>query len=186
MELKWQLRISKILFYSWDPRPLDLQSSQIAKKKKNNLFTIPTYTPILDSFLIAKCESHLKKYPSTSTGNQWVLEGLRGTEALASPEVFARVRMSRKDANPGTHSQLSGPECVWMCLWELGRPVNSCTKTDIVKRLYYISEIDECATNPCLNNGTCVDLFNNYYCNCPAGYNGSHCETGTSELHSIS
>ena len=58
--------------------------------------------------------------------------------------------------------------------------VNSSTKISILKT-FHISEIDECATNPCLNNGTCVDLFNNYYCNCSAGYNGSHCEIGTSE-----
>ena len=41
-----------------------------------------------------------------------------------------------------------------------------------------VAEIDECASNPCSNNGTCVDLLNDFYCNCSAGFNGSHCEIG--------
>ncbi len=27
-------------------------------------------------------------------------------------------------------------------------------------------DINECETNPCLNNGTCTDGFNNYTCSC--------------------
>lgn len=73
-----------------------------------------------------------------------------------------------------------------MCLWELGCLVNFCIKIDIVKCLYYILEIDECVINFCLNNGICIDLFNNYYCSCFVGYNGLYCEIGILELDSIS
>lgn len=35
----------------------------------------------------------------------------------------------------------------------------------------------ECAQlDPCLNGATCVDLPNNYTCECPEKYNGRHCE----------
>lgn len=37
------------------------------------------------------------------------------------------------------------------------------------------SEIDECASNPCLNNGTCVNLINGYSCSCTDEYNGTTC-----------
>ncbi|KAK2169632.1 hypothetical protein LSH36_8g06022 [Paralvinella palmiformis] len=37
-------------------------------------------------------------------------------------------------------------------------------------------EINECASQPCLNNGLCVDEINNYKCNCPEGYSGFNCE----------
>ena len=37
-------------------------------------------------------------------------------------------------------------------------------------------DIDECLSNPCLNNGTCVDLVNGYNCSCTANYTGIHCE----------
>ena len=86
----------------------------------------------------------------------------------------------------GQNTQSAGPRCVYLDWAKLGSPVNSSTKIDFLNYVFYVSEIDECATNPCLNNGTCVDLLNSYYCNCSAGYNGSHCETGISELDSIS
>ena len=31
--------------------------------------------------------------------------------------------------------------------------------------------IDMCASNPCLNGGTCFNQINNYSCVCPAGKN---------------
>lgn len=37
--------------------------------------------------------------------------------------------------------------------------------------------INECETlSPCMNNGTCMDLINDYRCSCGDKYIGSHCE----------
>ena len=41
-----------------------------------------------------------------------------------------------------------------------------------------ISDIDECASFPCVNNGTCEDHMDGYICLCEAGYTGVNCETG--------
>ena len=38
-------------------------------------------------------------------------------------------------------------------------------------------KVNQTFTNPCLNNGTCVDGFNNFTCACPAFYTGRLCET---------
>lgn len=38
-----------------------------------------------------------------------------------------------------------------------------------------ISDIDYCAELPCLNNGTCIDLLNDYNCNCMDGFSGANC-----------
>jgi hypothetical protein len=35
---------------------------------------------------------------------------------------------------------------------------------------------DDCAADPCLNGGTCVDGDNDYTCDCKDGYDGHHCE----------
>ena len=40
------------------------------------------------------------------------------------------------------------------------------------------TDIDECASNPCQNGGTCADVVNGYDCSCKPGYTGADCETG--------
>ena len=43
---------------------------------------------------------------------------------------------------------------------------------------YCMTNIDECASAPCLHDGTCVDGVAQYACNCStsSGYSGTHCE----------
>ena len=43
----------------------------------------------------------------------------------------------------------------------------------------FISDVDECSSDPCHNDGSCVDDINKYSCTCEAGYTGLQCETGT-------
>ena len=40
----------------------------------------------------------------------------------------------------------------------------------------FVSDIDDCAENPCQNNGTCIDGLDGYTCTCPSGYTGTTCE----------
>ena len=40
------------------------------------------------------------------------------------------------------------------------------------------SDIDECVSTPCQNNGTCIDGIDGYACFCMAGYTGDACEIG--------
>ncbi|KAK3753642.1 hypothetical protein QZH41_014756 [Actinostola sp. cb2023] len=39
------------------------------------------------------------------------------------------------------------------------------------------TEMNECASNPCLNMGICTDLFAEYRCSCHPGFSGSRCQT---------
>ena len=48
-----------------------------------------------------------------------------------------------------------------------------------------ISDIDECVSDPCQNNGTCVDLVNEFNCTCVLGFTGTNCETSRSLQRSL-
>ena len=53
-----------------------------------------------------------------------------------------------------------------------------CLILDIV-----LVDINECSSNPCMNEGTCIDAVNSYTCACVdgmPGYTGTHCEIGES------
>ena len=55
------------------------------------------------------------------------------------------------------------------------------TRQDYGLHLYTISDVDECASNPCQNSGTCIDGVNSYYCVCDL-FHGDVCQIG--KLHS--
>ena len=47
-----------------------------------------------------------------------------------------------------------------------------------------IFETDECASNPCQNDATCIDLVADYNCSCAIGYLGINCEIDINECDS--
>ena len=49
-----------------------------------------------------------------------------------------------------------------------------------------LADIDDCASNPCENNRTCIDLVSNYTCNCTQGYTGKNCSIGKDRLSKLS
>ena len=40
------------------------------------------------------------------------------------------------------------------------------------------TDMDDCASHLCKNNGTCTDRVNGFKCSCAPGFNGTQCETG--------
>ena len=42
----------------------------------------------------------------------------------------------------------------------------------------FVTDVDECASNPCDNNGICTDITDGYICNCTAGWTGPRCGQG--------
>ena len=51
--------------------------------------------------------------------------------------------------------------------------------------MYCNIEIDECSSNPCLNDGSCSDDINSFTCDCfDTGYTGAVCDTSVDECES--
>ncbi len=44
-----------------------------------------------------------------------------------------------------------------------------------MRSLFVLLELDECASHPCMNNGSCTDLENGFLCNCLPEWNGTLC-----------
>jgi Notch-like protein len=43
------------------------------------------------------------------------------------------------------------------------------------------ADLDECASSPCLNGGSCANLFDSYSCSCVLGFVGVDCETNVDD-----
>ncbi|KAJ8792662.1 hypothetical protein J1605_019881 [Eschrichtius robustus] len=46
------------------------------------------------------------------------------------------------------------------------------------------TDIDECSSLPCYNNGICKDRVGEFICECPSGYTGQLCEENINECSS--
>ena len=51
------------------------------------------------------------------------------------------------------------------------------TRTTFKKSISFLSDVNECGSNPCKNGGECTDGVNSYTCQCNSGYSGANCET---------
>ena len=57
-------------------------------------------------------------------------------------------------------------------------PVISCS-------FLVFADVLECGSNPCLNGATCMEGTNAFLCNCDIGWEGTNCETGKLDSHSL-
>ena len=48
----------------------------------------------------------------------------------------------------------------------------------ILLQCHRYTDINDCASRPCENGGTCKDKVNNFHCTCAAGYTDKTCSTG--------
>ncbi|XP_056270868.1 sushi, nidogen and EGF-like domain-containing protein 1 isoform X4 [Pseudoliparis swirei] len=74
---------------------------------------------------------------------------------------------------------LNGGQCIDDCITGNSSFTCSCL-TGFTGRRCQI-DVDECASHPCQNGGTCEDQINSFLCRCAPGYTGTQCETDIDE-----
>lgn len=52
-----------------------------------------------------------------------------------------------------------------------------CVKFEFSHQRSLFSDVNECASSPCENNGRCNDFINGFRCVCSNGFTGKTCET---------
>ncbi|XP_058521199.1 sushi, nidogen and EGF-like domain-containing protein 1 [Ochotona princeps] len=73
---------------------------------------------------------------------------------------------------------LNGGKCIDDCV--TGNPSYTCScLAGFTGRRCHL-DVDECASHPCQNGGTCTHGVNSFSCECPAGFSGLTCETAWS------
>lgn len=73
------------------------------------------------------------------------------------------------------------PFLIFSCFWLLGSMILLCTLTpkgprSSAKMNRSLTDLDDCASNPCAYGAACVDEIENYRCICPEGRSGDRCE----------
>ncbi|XP_036174838.1 sushi, nidogen and EGF-like domain-containing protein 1 isoform X2 [Myotis myotis] len=73
---------------------------------------------------------------------------------------------------------LNGGKCIDDCV--TGNPSYTCSCLSGFTGRRCQLDVDECASHPCQNGGTCTHSVNSFSCQCPAGFGGPTCETAPS------
>ena len=76
---------------------------------------------------------------------------------------------------------IKGVTSMW--LLQIERYVFQIVMIIILSRTLYISDIDDCIENDCMNGAACVDGVAMYTCDCADGFTGEMCETGKRRRH---
>ncbi len=100
---------------------------------------------------------------------------------MVSTSFHVFVHLDLQDQCVKSVSAIIEEKVTGRCLKNLSL-ILTITSTDSVSWLIYwhdyFTDINECASNPCRNGGTCVDGINSYTCQCVQGYFGTNCEIG--------
>ena len=65
------------------------------------------------------------------------------------------------------------------------RTAEHSNKPLLTMRTSLLSDIDDCAVQPCMNEGNCTDAVNGYTCICVVGYSGRNCSVGEYKFYSL-
>ncbi|KAJ7312106.1 hypothetical protein JRQ81_006447 [Phrynocephalus forsythii] len=170
-----------LLFLALGLLELPPSSAQECLSKQQVAGTLRQIQKLLSSHEAAQIQSlrNFKKQLMVLQGTTLKQGAKHNETCLLPPPPANGRRLGRKTAvghevhfvcDPGF--QLTGSE-TRMCLenrtWS-GQPP-SC------------KNINDCASNPCANGGTCVDGVLRYSCLCPSGWSGSNCQAPLYLLH---
>ncbi|XP_053126460.1 fibulin-7-like [Hemicordylus capensis] len=153
---------------------LPLSSTQGCMSKLQAANTIRQLQKLLSSHEAAQLQSlrNLKKHLTVLHGSLQKQAAKRNESCTLPPAPLNGRRLGKKTA--------VGHEVHFVC--SLGfLLVGSETRTCLDNHTWSgqqpsCKNINDCASNPCANGGTCVDGTHRYSCLCPTGWTGSTCQ----------
>ena len=112
----------------------------------------------------------------------WLHAYEQGTDMLAKKangqckESFSATKLSyiqMSFAMYNSHQIVSFDLNMWICQY-----LNMCDiDAYLILAIFLISDVDECFSSPCQNEGICIDEINSFFCNCKINWFGLNCES---------
>lgn len=106
-------------------------------------------------------------------GSNWV-NGIEMAEIASDPDQFNVFNSTRFRELSSVSGILKRTICNGMYLFH--NLLKSSGLFSLLGNFLFSKDINECASNPCLNNGVCSDGINSFTCECRNGWTGPTCQ----------
>lgn len=101
----------------------------------------------------------------------------------SAPRGFVSSHLSDTAATAGMWNLMNSVKCG--SVMDLPQTDPNVLQSQNLRPCFCVSDTDECASSPCAQGGTCIDMENGFECLCPPQWTGKTCQIGTTHFQSF-